>query len=104
MAKRPPKPVPAKDMIPVVGGHLQRLGFLLTHRSGTGSRYFRMPHGPFELRISDHPWPRLTSQLTHPQVVLSVVLQPMPAAALPDLALEIALGFLVAEVARHRTR
>lgn len=98
------KPVPAKDMIPVIGGHLQRLGFWMIHRSGTGSRYFRLPHGPFELRVSDHPWGRRTATLTHPQVVLSVVLQPTPAPELQALALEIALGFMVAEVARHRTR
>lgn len=93
------RPLPVKELVPVVAKELTRLGFRPVHKSKTGSRYLVWPGTPWQIRISDHAW-SMFNRDRQAQVVKSVALKPVPLAEVPMLAFEFAIGF----IARVRLR
>lgn len=89
------KPIPSRDLVGVIGGHLLKLGFVQSYRSKSGTRYLNLKRQPFQIRVSDHSW-SVHSRNRHVQVVRSVCLQPIPTDETWLFAVEQAIRYMVA--------
>ena len=91
------RPLPVKELVPVVAKELTRLGFRPVHKSKTGSRYLVWPGTPWQIRISDHAW-SMFNRDRQAQVVKVISLQslePVYGKETYLLALEFAIAFIV---------
>lgn len=89
------RPIAPENVLPQVTARLLRLGFFLQKRRSSGSRYLKMVGSPFRLRLSDHQWSGWNAR-RYPDVVCNVVLtESATEKELADLALSIALRFVL---------
>lgn len=77
--------VGGRALIDAVVVEMRKFGFVVAHRSPSGSVYMRLPPRPFLIRFSDHRW-STNAKNNNVHVVRSMELKAIPRDLIPTFA------------------